>query len=83
MCSLEKVLETHSEFVPTVTRTSPWKPPFNIHLSPGRYWRSVQRYSPWLGLSLLEAKRGDLEEAEAVSAMASLSVANTNAAEQR
>ncbi|XP_034030335.1 histone deacetylase 4-like isoform X3 [Thalassophryne amazonica] len=43
-----------------------------------KYWRSVQRHSPRLGLSLLEAKRGDSEEAEAVSAMASLSVANTN-----
>uniref|UniRef100_A0A3Q3WUQ9 Histone deacetylase n=1 Tax=Mola mola TaxID=94237 RepID=A0A3Q3WUQ9_MOLML len=48
-----------------------------------KYWRSVQRYSPRLGLSLLEAKRGDSEEAEAVSAMASLSVANTNAMDQR
>uniref|UniRef100_A0A3Q4I655 Histone deacetylase n=1 Tax=Neolamprologus brichardi TaxID=32507 RepID=A0A3Q4I655_NEOBR len=48
-----------------------------------KYWRSVQRYSPRLGLSLLEAKRGDSEEAEAVSAMASLSVANSNAMEQR
>lgn len=47
-----------------------------------KYWRSVQRYSPRLGLSLLEAKRGDSEEAEAVSAMASLSVANSNAMEQ-
>ncbi|KAF7663091.1 hypothetical protein LDENG_00218470 [Lucifuga dentata] len=44
-----------------------------------KYWRLVHRYSPRLGLSLLEAKRGDSEEAEAVSAMASLSVANTNA----
>lgn len=49
----------------------------------GKYWRSVQRYSPRLGLSLLEAKRGDSEEAEAVSAMASLSVANSNAMDQR
>uniref|UniRef100_A0A8C4FF78 Histone deacetylase n=1 Tax=Dicentrarchus labrax TaxID=13489 RepID=A0A8C4FF78_DICLA len=48
-----------------------------------KYWRSVHRYSPRLGLSLLEAKRGDSEEAEAVSAMASLSVANTNAMDQR
>ncbi|XP_037617841.1 histone deacetylase 4-like isoform X9 [Sebastes umbrosus] len=48
-----------------------------------KYWRSVHRYSPCLGLSLLEAKRGDSEEAEAVSAMASLSVANTNAMDQR
>nr|AHN52085.1 hdac4 [Paralichthys olivaceus] len=48
-----------------------------------KYWRSVHRYSPHLGLSLLEAKRGDSEEAEAVSAMASLSVANTNTMDQR
>ncbi|XP_029302034.1 histone deacetylase 4-like isoform X3 [Cottoperca gobio] len=41
-----------------------------------KYWRSVHCYSPLLGLSLLEAKRGDSEEAETVSAMASLSVAN-------
>lgn len=52
-------------------------------LSAGKYWRSVHRSSPRLGLSLLEAKRGDSEEAEAVSAMASLSVANTNAMDQR
>lgn len=49
----------------------------------GKYWRSVHRYSPRLGLSLLEAKRGDSEEAEAVSAMASLSVANTNTMDHR
>ncbi|KAF3688494.1 Histone deacetylase 4 [Channa argus] len=60
VCSLEKVLETHS-----------------------KYWRSVHRYSSRLALSLLEAKRGDSEEAEAVSAMASLSVANTNTMDQR
>ncbi|XP_068446338.1 histone deacetylase 4-like isoform X2 [Clinocottus analis] len=48
-----------------------------------KYWSSVQRCSPLVGLSLLEAKRGDSEEAEAVSAMASLSVANTNAMDQR
>ncbi|KAJ4924110.1 hypothetical protein JOQ06_000350 [Pogonophryne albipinna] len=48
-----------------------------------KYWRSVQHFSPLLGLSLLEAKRGDSEEAEAVSAMASLSVANTTAMDQR
>uniref|UniRef100_A0A3Q3K1Y2 Histone deacetylase n=1 Tax=Monopterus albus TaxID=43700 RepID=A0A3Q3K1Y2_MONAL len=48
-----------------------------------KYWRSVHRYSPRLGLSLLEAKRGDSEEAEAVNAMASLSVANTNTMDQR
>ncbi|XP_056286777.1 histone deacetylase 4-like isoform X2 [Pseudoliparis swirei] len=44
-----------------------------------KYWCSVNRCSALLGLSLLEAKRGDSEEAEAVSAMASLSVANSNA----
>uniref|UniRef100_A0A1A8N2K8 Histone deacetylase n=1 Tax=Nothobranchius pienaari TaxID=704102 RepID=A0A1A8N2K8_9TELE len=48
-----------------------------------KYWRSVHRYSSRLGLSLLEAKRGDSEEAEAVSAMASLSVANTNTMDHR
>ncbi|XP_019746238.1 histone deacetylase 4-like isoform X2 [Hippocampus comes] len=48
-----------------------------------KYWRSVCRHSPQLGLSLLEAKRGDSEEAEAVSAMASLSVANTSALDHR
>ncbi|KAM8872231.1 histone deacetylase 4-like isoform 1-T1 [Synchiropus picturatus] len=46
-----------------------------------KYWRSVHRSSPQLGLSLLESKRGDSEEAEAVSAMASLSVANSSAME--
>uniref|UniRef100_A0A8D3DTX7 Histone deacetylase n=1 Tax=Scophthalmus maximus TaxID=52904 RepID=A0A8D3DTX7_SCOMX len=48
-----------------------------------KYWCSAHRYSPCLGLSLLEAKRGDSEEAEAVSAMASLSVANSNVMDQR
>ncbi|CAL1598414.1 unnamed protein product [Knipowitschia caucasica] len=48
-----------------------------------KYWRSVHRYSPRLGLSLREAKRGDSEEAEAVTAMASLSVANSNAMDHR
>ncbi|KAM9766314.1 histone deacetylase 4-like isoform 2-T3 [Menidia menidia] len=58
--SLEKVIETHS-----------------------KYWPSVLRYSSRVGLSLLEANRGDSEEAEAVSAMASLSVANSSAMDQR
>uniref|UniRef100_A0A8C7CYI8 histone deacetylase n=1 Tax=Oncorhynchus kisutch TaxID=8019 RepID=A0A8C7CYI8_ONCKI len=53
VCSIEKVIETHS-----------------------KYWRSMQRDSPRLGLSVLEAQRGDSDEAETVSAMASLSVAN-------
>lgn len=92
--SLEKVLETHSEFIFTSCKKKNWSLfvrllPHNwykhwfLSSSPGKYWRSVHRYSPRLGLSLLEAKRGDSEEAEAVSAMASLSVANTNAMDQR
>ena len=56
---------------------------YHLALLSGKYWCSVHRYSPRLGLSLLEAKRGDSEEAEAVSAMASLSVANTSTMDQR
>lgn len=41
----------------------------------GQYWRSVQRVESSTGLSLLEAQRGDSEENETVTAMASLSVA--------
>ncbi|KAJ3584546.1 hypothetical protein NHX12_015041, partial [Muraenolepis orangiensis] len=48
-----------------------------------KYWHSVQGSAPRVGLSLLGAKRGDSEEAEAVNAMASLSVANSNAMEHR
>ncbi|KAL1272183.1 hypothetical protein QQF64_028045 [Cirrhinus molitorella] len=40
-----------------------------------KYWRSVQRSASSAGLSLLEAQRGDSEENETVTAMASLSVA--------
>ncbi|XP_016421854.1 histone deacetylase 4-like isoform X4 [Sinocyclocheilus rhinocerous] len=40
-----------------------------------QYWRCVQRVAPSAGLSLLEAQRGDSEENETVTAMASLSVA--------
>ncbi|XP_050968838.1 histone deacetylase 4 isoform X2 [Labeo rohita] len=40
-----------------------------------KYWRSVQRFTSSVGLSLLEAQRGDSEENETVTAMASLSVA--------
>ncbi|KAK7155933.1 hypothetical protein R3I93_010562 [Phoxinus phoxinus] len=50
--SIEKVLESHSQ-----------------------YWRCVQRSASGVGLSLLEAQRGDSEENETVTAMASLSVA--------
>lgn len=41
----------------------------------GQYWCSVQRFASSAGLSLLEAQRGDSEENETVTAMASLSVA--------
>ncbi|XP_059415538.1 histone deacetylase 4-like [Carassius carassius] len=40
-----------------------------------QYWSCVQRVASSAGLSLLEAQRGDSEENETVSAMASLSVA--------
>ncbi|XP_034549808.1 histone deacetylase 4 isoform X1 [Notolabrus celidotus] len=42
----------------------------------GKYWRSLQRSASTLGCSLSEALRHDADEAETVSAMASLSVAN-------
>ncbi|XP_054908925.1 histone deacetylase 4 isoform X2 [Poeciliopsis prolifica] len=41
-----------------------------------KYWRSLQRSASTLGWSLNEALQRDVEEAETVSAMASLSVAN-------
>uniref|UniRef100_A0A9J7XSK0 Histone deacetylase n=1 Tax=Cyprinus carpio carpio TaxID=630221 RepID=A0A9J7XSK0_CYPCA len=45
-----------------------------------KYWRSLQRSASTLGYSLLEAQRCETEEAETVTAMASLSVANKNVA---
>uniref|UniRef100_A0A8C1WGH8 Histone deacetylase n=1 Tax=Cyprinus carpio TaxID=7962 RepID=A0A8C1WGH8_CYPCA len=39
-----------------------------------KYWRSLQRSASTLGYSLLEAQRCETEEAETVTAMASLSV---------
>lgn len=47
-----------------------------LWLRAGRYWRSLQRSAPTLECSLSEVLRGDADEAETVSAMASLSVAN-------
>ncbi|XP_056610234.1 histone deacetylase 4 isoform X2 [Triplophysa dalaica] len=41
-----------------------------------KYWRSLQRSASTLGYSLLEAQRCESDEAETVTAMASLSVAN-------
>lgn len=42
----------------------------------GKYWRSLQRSASTIGCSLSEALQREDEEAETVSAMASLSVAN-------
>lgn len=42
----------------------------------GKYWCSLQRSASTLGYSLSEALKREAEEAETVSAMASLSVAN-------
>ncbi|XP_062312183.1 LOW QUALITY PROTEIN: histone deacetylase 4 [Osmerus eperlanus] len=42
----------------------------------GKYWHSLQRLASTLGCSLSEARRCEAEEAEAVTAMASLSVAS-------
>ncbi|XP_061923597.1 histone deacetylase 4 isoform X3 [Entelurus aequoreus] len=47
-----------------------------------KYWCSLQRSASTLGCSLSEALRRDAEEAETVSAMASLSVANKNIGEK-
>ena len=44
--------------------------------SVGKYWRSLERSAPTLGCSLSEVLQRDAEEAETVSAMALLSVAN-------
>ncbi|KAJ8349641.1 hypothetical protein SKAU_G00247710 [Synaphobranchus kaupii] len=40
-----------------------------------KYWQSVQRYASTVGYSLMEAQKCETEEAETVTAMASLSVA--------
>lgn len=41
---------------------------------PGKYWRCLQRLSSTVGHSLIEAQKCEKEEAETVTAMASLSV---------
>ncbi|XP_015214727.1 histone deacetylase 4 isoform X3 [Lepisosteus oculatus] len=40
-----------------------------------KYWRSVQRFASTVGYSVIEAQKCETEEAETVTAMASLSVA--------
>ncbi|XP_069041714.1 histone deacetylase 5 isoform X3 [Lepisosteus oculatus] len=47
-----------------------------------KHWKSVQRLSATVGQSLLEAQRREKEEAETVSAMASLSVDTEQGASQ-
>ncbi|KAM7380816.1 hypothetical protein PAMP_004089 [Pampus punctatissimus] len=47
-----------------------------------KYWHSLQRSASTLGCSLSEVLRRDAEEAETVSAMASLSVANKHIAKR-
>ena len=42
--------------------------------TPGKYWHSLQRYASTVGYSLVEAQKCENEEAETVTAMASLSV---------
>lgn len=42
--------------------------------APGQYWRSLQRLASTVGYSLVEAQKCENEEAETVTAMASLSV---------
>lgn len=49
---------------------------WSLPLLVGKYWRSLQRSASTLGCSLSEALQREAEEAETVSAMASLSVAN-------
>ncbi|XP_030641652.1 histone deacetylase 4 isoform X2 [Chanos chanos] len=48
-----------------------------------KYWRSLRRCSSTLGYSLIEAQRCESEEAETVSAMASLSVATKHMGKSR
>lgn len=49
---------------------------------PGQYWRSLQRLPCTVAYSLVEAQKRENEEAETVTAMASLSV-GVNPAEKR
>ncbi|XP_051752406.1 histone deacetylase 4-like isoform X3 [Ctenopharyngodon idella] len=71
--SIEKVLESHND-THAVSRAELTLDPVRC-VCVGKYWRSVQRSVSGVGLSLLEAQRGDSEENETVTAMASLSVA--------
>lgn len=56
----------------TQAQWSPWSS--SPVLPPGKYWRCLQRLSSTVGHSLIEAQKCENEEAETVTAMASLSV---------
>lgn len=53
---------------------APWRPVTERVRPAGQYWRSLQRLSSTAAYSLLEAQKCENEEAETVTAMASLSV---------
>lgn len=61
---------------------SPGRHPVTARPPPGQYWRPLQRLCPTVGYSLVEAQKRENEEAETVTAMASLSV-GVEAAEKR
>lgn len=51
-----------------------WRPVTECIRLAGQYWRSLQRLSSTAAYSLVEAQKCENEEAETVTAMASLSV---------
>ncbi|KAK2496467.1 hypothetical protein MC885_016284 [Smutsia gigantea] len=72
--SMEKVIEVHSKLSTVCSARDPPRA--------GQYWRPLQRPCPTVGYSLVEAQKHENEEAETVTAMASLSV-GVGAAEKR
>lgn len=56
--------------------------PVTQHSHPGQHWRSLRRLPPTAAYSLVEAQSCENEEAETVTAMASLSV-GVHPSEQR
>uniref|UniRef100_A0AAQ4RG39 Histone deacetylase n=1 Tax=Gasterosteus aculeatus aculeatus TaxID=481459 RepID=A0AAQ4RG39_GASAC len=70
---LDPIPEEVLQQIPNANAVRSMEKVLEIH---NKYWRSLQRSASTLGCSLSEALRRDAEEAETVSAMASLSVAN-------
>ncbi|XP_062420935.1 histone deacetylase 4 isoform X2 [Pungitius pungitius] len=70
---LDPIPEEVLQQIPNANAVRSMEKVLEIH---NKYWRSLQRSAPTAGCSLSEALRRDAEEAETVSAMASLSVAN-------